>query len=258
LTIDDAVLWLQQWRHAADDAVGAGPDPERPEELYVSPTLDGRRVVNGNLNAETGRLLETALRLADSGDRNVPVPQRRAEALAQLLQTFLDNNQHSAQARSRSGRHRPHIEIVLNPHTQQATFHDGTPVPTSSLERLCCDAIVHDVVMDNGQVLYYGRSRRTITPGQYHAAKLRDRGCRFPGCDRPAHWCDGHHCRHWTKGGRTDIDAIALFCRRHHDLLHKPGWDAQLLPDGTVKVTDPQGNTRTSRPPGNFQPPLIT
>jgi len=257
LTIDDTLIWLRQWRHAADDALSQQPAPEPYEELYLSATLDGRRVVNGTLTAEPGQLLETALRLADSGDLNTPVPQRRAEALGQILQTFLDHEHHSADARQRSGRHRPHIEIVIDPHTRTGTFRDGTPVPTSTLERLCCDAITHDVVLDNGQVLHYGRARRTISPSQYHAAKLRDKGCRFPGCDRPAHWCDGHHCPDWTKGGRTDIDAIALLCRRHHTLLHKPGWHAKLLPDATFEVTDPRGNTRTSRPPGDFQPPML-
>lgn len=258
LSIDDTIVWLRQWRHAADDALNDDREPpERPEELYVSSTLDGRRVLNGNLSAETGELLEIAIRLADSGDRNTPVPQRRAEAFGQILQTFVDNEHHRVDTRRRSGRHRPHIEIVLNPHTRTGTYRDGTPVPNTTLERLCCDAIVHDVVMDNGQILHYGRARRTVTTAQYHAAKLRDRGCRFPGCDRPPHWCDAHHCPSWTTGGRTDIDAIALLCRRHHTTLHKPGWHAKLLPDATFEVTDPTGNTRTSRPPGDFQAPLL-
>src|SRR5690606_25099680 len=74
LAIDDAVIWLRQWRHAADDVLHDEPEVEQREALYVSPTLDGRRMLNGNLTAETGQLLETALRLAESGDRNTPAP----------------------------------------------------------------------------------------------------------------------------------------------------------------------------------------
>jgi hypothetical protein len=40
-----------------------------------------------------------------------------------------------------------------------------------------------------------------------------------------------------------------LGCSRHHHLLHKPGWDAKLLPDRTFIVTRPDGRTIASRPP---------
>jgi hypothetical protein len=37
-----------------------------------------------------------------------------------------------------------------------------------------------------------GRQRRLITGPLRRALVLRDRGCAFPGCDRPARWCDAH------------------------------------------------------------------
>ena len=47
---------------------------------------------------------------------------------------------------------------------------------------------------------------------------------------------------------------LVLLCRRHHTLLHKPGWHAKLLPDGQFEVTDPDGGHRSSRPPGVLEP----
>jgi hypothetical protein len=54
---------------------------------------------------------------------------------------------------------------------------------------------------------------------------VRDGGCRFPGCDRPHHWCDIHHLVSWLQGGPTDLaELLLLLCRRHHVLVHQHGW----------------------------------
>jgi hypothetical protein len=88
---------------------------------------------------------------------------------------------------------------------------------------------------------------------------VRDQHCRFPGCDRPVHWCEGHHIIPWEHDGPTNIDNLALLCSRHHHLIHKPDWHAKLLPDATLEITRPDGTTRTSHPPGRLrlltQPP---
>jgi hypothetical protein len=43
------------------------------------------------------------------------------------------------------------------------------------------------------QVLDLRQARRLFTGPVRRALVLRDGGCAFPGCDRPARWCDGHH-----------------------------------------------------------------
>jgi hypothetical protein len=83
----------------------------------------------------------------------------------------------------------------------------------------------------------------------YNALVIRDRHCRFPGCDRPPDWCEAHHLRWVTHGGATAPDNLALLCTRHHHLLHCPGWHAKLRPDATFIVTTPDGRTREGRPP---------
>ncbi|HEY8755920.1 MAG TPA: HNH endonuclease signature motif containing protein [Candidatus Dormibacteraeota bacterium] len=46
-------------------------------------------------------------------------------------------------------------------------------------------------------------------PGATRAAlNFRDKGCRWPGCDRPASWTAAHHVIHWAQGGRTDLDNL--------------------------------------------------
>ena len=98
-------------------------------------------------------------------------------------------------------------------------------------------------------ILDYGHTTRTIPPAVFTSLLLRDLGCRFPGCDRPGEWCEGHHVVHWEDGGPTCLSNIVLLCSRHHHRVHLPGWDIKLLPSGTVEVTSPDGTVRTGDPP---------
>lgn len=71
-----------------------------------------------------------------------------------------------------------------------------------------------------GNVLNVGRKTRTIPPAIRRALKLRDRGCRFPGCCE-SRFVDAHHIQHWCDGGATSLDNLLLLCRHHHRLLHQ-------------------------------------
>jgi hypothetical protein len=105
-------------------------------------------------------------------------------------------------------------------------------------------------------ILDYGTTTRTIPAPLYNTLIIRDRHCRFPGCDRPAAWCEGHHIHPWHTGGPTQLANLVLLCSRHHHLLHRPHWHTKLLPDTTLEITDPTGHTRTSHPPAGRAPPL--
>jgi hypothetical protein len=87
-----------------------------------------------------------------------------------------------------------------------------------------------------------GRKQRLVTPTIRRALEVRDGGCRFPGCDRPATWCDAHHLKHWVHGGHTSLENMVLLCRRHHVLVHECGWTIHLDQDtGIVTAYDPRG-----------------
>jgi hypothetical protein len=60
----------------------------------------------------------------------------------------------------------------------------------------CCAGIIPAVLGTTGQVLDLGRERRLFTGAARRALILRDRGCAFPGCDRPPKWTEGHHILH--------------------------------------------------------------
>ncbi|HEX6548380.1 MAG TPA: DUF222 domain-containing protein, partial [Candidatus Dormibacteraeota bacterium] len=102
----------------------------------------------------------------------------------------------------------------------------GAPLSAAALQRLTCDCSLTRVLLDSDSaVIEVGRARRTVSPAQRAALLKRDRGCRFPNCERPGRYCEGHHLRHWARGGETDLDNLVLLCRRHHHLVHEGGWD---------------------------------
>ena len=129
---------------------------------------------------------------------------------------------------------------------------EGTPLPGPAVRKIACDATIHRVITDGASsILDYGRGTRTIPPAVYTALVIRDWGCRFPGCDRPADWCEGHHIRHWEDGGPTRLPNLVLLCSRHHHVVHQRDWHLELRPDNTVIVTEPTGRRRRSDPPGS-------
>jgi hypothetical protein len=69
---------------------------------------------------------------------------------------------------------------------------------------------------------------------------VRDKGCRWLGCDRPASYTSGHHIVNWIKGGPTDLDNLTLLCRRHHWLVHEGKWQLVKTDDGQMLAVPPQ------------------
>jgi hypothetical protein len=74
------------------------------------------------------------------------------------------------------------------------------------------------------------------------AVIMRDRGCRFPGCDRPHQWCDAHPIERWADGGPTALVNLLLLCRRHHRLTHRRGGFTLRLEDGRPVFRRPEGS----------------
>jgi Domain of unknown function (DUF222) len=260
LSVGDTAVAMQDWARRAEAVVGDNPEPVLPERsLHLSRILDGRRELSGSFDPEGGAVIATALRLAATGDVDgEPVrspAQRRGDALVDLCRWFLDHQQHR-----RGGRHRPHLNIITTlddlEGRGQGRLVDGSVLDAATVRRLLCDAGIHRVVTaGRSAILDYGTTTRTVPAPLFNALVIRDRHCRFPGCDRPPDWTEAHHLRWVLDGGPTCLDNLALLCSRHHHLLHTPGWHTKLLPDHTLEVTDPHGRIHTSHPPGH-PPPL--
>jgi uncharacterized protein DUF222/HNH endonuclease len=124
------------------------------------------------------------------------------------------------------------------------------PVAPSTLRRLACDASVMRVVLAGGsEPLDVGRRSKVVPPAMRRAVIVRDRGCRFPGCDRPHPWCDAHHVVHWADGGTTAAQNLLLLCRPHHRLIHRPRGIRLELIDGSPVFRRPDGSVLEDRAP---------
>jgi hypothetical protein len=109
----------------------------------------------------------------------------------------------------------------------------GALLGPETVRKLACDAAVIPILLGStGQVLELGLTTRAFTQAQTKALWLRDRHCTYPGCRIPATWCDAHHIRHWADGGPTDLSNGALLCNRHHHVVHRDRFHAEITPDG--------------------------
>ena len=110
-----------------------------------------------------------------------------------------------------------------------AHLEDGTPLSPETTRRLSCDGWLVAAIIDaHGAVLDIGRRSRIVPAPMRRAVIVRDGGCAFPGCGRPARWCQAHHIWHWTKGGPTKLDNLVLLCAHHHNVVHHHGWQVHL------------------------------
>ncbi|WES62825.1 DUF222 domain-containing protein [Microbacter sp. GSS18] len=124
---------------------------------------------------------------------------------------------------------------------------DGATLPAWLVARRACDLGYTEVVTDSGgNPLYLGRESRLFSAKQRIALAVRDGGCRWRSCDRPASYCEAHHMDGWAAAdGKTDVDRGILLCRYHHMALHHGGW----------RITRSGSDEFELHPPGG-EPPL--
>jgi hypothetical protein len=259
LSARETALAMRAWRLRAEAADDGPEPPERPSELRLSETLDGRRELTGHFCASDGALIEEALRAAspppwaasrDEAEGGPPPSpaQRRAEGLVEVCRQFLSNLAGPA------GRNRPQLSVLVRledlAHGGPGRLVDGSPLPGRDIARLACDSVLHRVVFSGrSAVLDLGTSTRSVPPALWAALVARDAHCRHPGCDRPPSWGEAHHVVHFARGGPTRLDNLVLACARHHHLWHKEGWKLLLQADAALDLVSPSGALFTTRPP---------
>ncbi len=161
---------------------------------------------------------------ASAGTRRTTM--HRADALVAVAEQYLAGTSDTA----------PPVEIVVHVDAGSTgevggTLDDGTALPRATTDRLSCDAAVVEVHEDSrGNVLDLGRRRRTIPTMLRRALRLRDGGCRFPGCTN--RFVDGHHVVPWAQGGATALANLCSLCRRHHTWVHEHG--VRIVADDVV------------------------
>jgi hypothetical protein len=201
---------------------------------------DGRYRLTGWLDAEAAAIVNAALDPLCKPDAERTATQRRADALVEVCRLALRTEELPA-----NGGDRPQIVVtipydVVRNQLGAGQLDTGERLSAEQVRRLACDAhLIPMVLGGDGQILDVGQARRLFTGPLRRALVVRDGGCAFPGCDRPPRWCDAHHIRAWTAGGRTALNNGVLLCGFHHRLIHRGEWEVRLGVDGMPEFIPP-------------------
>ena len=226
----------------------------RDRELSHYYDHDGCLVIKARMPAEQGAVIIKALEMAmdkdflgagdavgaassreKSGLEGPPTPSpiaaRRADALANIAETYMNNDENSGSTADR-------YQVVVHVTAETSEIENGPHVTAVTSRRISCDSTIVRIQEDeNGEPLSIGRRSRSIPPPMRRALRIRDGGCRFPGCTN-TRFVDGHHIRHWSDGGETSLDNLVLLCRHHHHLVHEGGFACEKSADGEVYFKD--------------------
>ena len=215
---------------------------------------DGRVRLFGSLPVEDAAIVNAALDplcAPRPGDERSP-GQRRADALVDVCRLALRTGELPD-----NGGTAPQLAVtvpfdVLMRQLGTATLDNGQRLGPAAVRRLACDSQILPIVLGSaGQVLDAGRARRLASGPLRRALNVRDRGCAFPGCDRPPRWCDSHHVKAWTAGGDTALNNLVLLCRQHHRTVHDGHWQVRLGEDELPEFIPPPWTDPHQRPRRN-------
>jgi hypothetical protein len=244
----------------------------RTSSVWIRPDSDGTGAVcfGGRTDALTGAQLKTLIdahsapkstRDPDTGDKlkdDRTVDQRRGEAFSLIVRLAANADP------SVSGGNSVQLIVTATLETlrsadnatgvRPAVTETGEPLSAAWARQLACDTrIIRMVLGSKSEPLDVGRAQRVVPAAMRKALIARDKGCAFPGCDRPPRWADAHHIIHWSRGGRTASDNLVLLCEYHHQTLHHTAWTVAIV-DGLPVFTPPpttSPNTGRAPPRGN-------
>ncbi len=211
-------------RHAAnpDGFVNDEKEGVEARSLTLTTADDGVVLVQGILDKVGGAALRTALeplaQRAGKGDHR-KLDRRLGDALVDLSMHALDNGVPSR---------RTHMQVTTTLETllglagaPAAEMEFSLPISSKAVERLACDCSVTRILLDSeSMVIDVGRAKRVVSGSQSKALKVRDRGCTWPGCDRPASWTSAHHVVHWR-------------------MVHEGDWQIVRSDDGCIHTVPP-------------------
>ncbi|MDX6297626.1 MAG: hypothetical protein QOI51_1483, partial [Nocardioidaceae bacterium] len=122
----------------------------------------------------------------------------------------------------------------------ETVLDSGTAMSAGQTRRLACNAqLIPAVLAGDSTILDLGLAQRLFTRYQRIALAVRDRGCIWPGCDRPPAWCEAHHITAWKNLRPTNLDNGCLLCSFHHHLAHQGEWAIVMAADGVPDVIPP-------------------
>ena len=231
--LEAAQTELDERAGAAENAGAVATESDAPPASVPAGTSEAQTAQQKPSNAATENV--------PAGTSRRSVSQQRADALSHILERFVTGNCSG----SANGAHQVVVHIARDalcdvPESSGAEFDDGRVVAVETARRLGCDgALIGVAEGQKGEPLAVGRRTRAVPPAIRRALRVRDGGCRFPGCDR-SRFVHAHHIRHWADGGETKLDNLVTLCSQHHRLVHEGGYGVRMN-NGEIEFTRPSG-----------------
>jgi hypothetical protein len=200
-----------------------------------------------DVEAELAHTTIHAFRRPDAPGEHRSPEQATADALIDIFNAAL----RSREAPTQHGE-RPHITITIPAENLETgtgvgeTMFTGS-LPATEVQRLARDAKLRWVTVDpQGVPVHVSEGRAVVRSAIWQALLVRDRGCRWPGCDSPPSWCDVAHAELPDRaGGALTLSNAALLCRRHHRLVDLGRWTMRIR--GPDVIFDPPDGSRQER-----------
>jgi hypothetical protein len=205
----------------------------------------------GKLDPETGVLLEELLKPFEKPlpKEEGPDPRSYAERAGDALADVLQMAANCPDLPTHNGM-KAEMTLTVSLETLESELGHAL-VNVNDARRIACDAHVIPAIMGGPSKPLDIAVPEYVVPAHIRRALvLRDRGCVFPGCAKPASVCHSHHVKSWLEDGQTELGNLVLLCGHHHRLIHNSDWEIELV-NGTAQVyppayVDPERNPRVN------------
>jgi hypothetical protein len=228
-----------------DGQLPPDPDPQRPKRfLQWRMRRDGSMKFAGYVDAEHAcrfkAMLEPAQKYRDKDDTR-GYAERAGDLFAEIL--LLAAN--CPDLPTHNGL-KADVALTVSMETLEKAKDDAilnlgnTKLSVGEIRRILCDARILPAVMGgDSKPLDVAVPAHVVPAHIRRGLVLRDRGCTFPGCEKPASISDSHHIRSWIKqNGPTQLENLVLLCGEHHRLIHRSEWTVELV-NGWAYFTPP-------------------
>ena len=239
------------------DAVRRRQQRHTDRDIYIGQDLDGISQIAGSLFTPDAHALDRRLSaLAATVCVHDPRTreQRRADALGALAAGADRLGCRCARTDCTAGTRPPAGPVVIHVIAEQASLHGAGPGSEVAADGLIPAELIAELATTAKLVPLIHPADAPPEPGYTPSAALadfvrcRDLTCRWPGCDRPARQCDLDHTIPHAQGGPTHAGNLKCYCRTHHLVKTFWGWGEKQLPDGTLILTSPAGQTYVTTP----------
>jgi hypothetical protein len=241
------------------DAVRRRQERAAGREVWIGEVDDGHSEIHGRLFTPDALALDarlTALAATVCAQDPRTREERRADALGALAAGADRLGCRCGRADCAAGKRPAAAPVTIHVIAEHATVTGAGSVPGSlvSADGLITAELVAELAKSAKLVALvhpgYGPPENGYVPSKALAdfVRCRDLTCRWPGCDHPAINCDLDHTIPYDQGGATHAANLKCYCRTHHLMKTFWGWSEKQLPDGTLILTSPSGQTYVTTP----------